>query len=260
MADENVAPQTDVNSQGASAESSTVQAQDTVVSPPASETTGNEQGSEQRVPHSRFNEVIEQRNQERKMRELLEMRLRELEGRQPPAPKQDTVANVAKRLQEKLGLKEEAARELAEAQLEISRAEQGQVEARLRQYEIAEWTRDLREKNKDFKELEPLMEKMYSEMSPQEQQLVVASPRGLKSLYMQAKAEKADKVTAEAVAAAKDQAYQNKDLKKAISAQPGTGAKANNGLTVEAIRKMSNEEYMKRLPEINALIEKGELS
>ena len=262
MADENDAPKMDVNNQPAPEASSTSGAQDAAASPPASEITGSEQASDKRVPYPRFSEVVEERNRERKMREAYESRIRELETRVPSStqPKPDHMATEIKRLQEKLGLKEDAARELAESTQNIARAEKADIEVRLRQYEIGEWNRSLQNKHKDYTEHVPAMEKLFSEMSPQEQQLVVASPRGLEMLYRQAKAEKADLAAQEAFEKGKDAAYQTKQDKRAVSPTPGVAPKAGSKLTREMIRNMSTEEYKKRLPEINLALQKGEIA
>lgn len=258
MADVTADSQTGANSQEASAASPSaevnVNSAQTSTEGVASGATNNEN----RIPQSRFNEIIDQRNRERELREGYEAKLRELESRLGAGQsKPDSVIEAeTARLAEKLNMDPKAARELVEAQANIARAERAQVENRLRQYEINEWSRGMSQRYKDYADVVPKMEKLFMEMAPHEQNMVVSSPRGLEMLYAYAKSAELPNKEKEAFNAGANAAYQNKAQKQALSSTPGAAANVRKELSPEAIRNMSVKEYRERYDEINAWLSK----
>lgn len=253
MADEQVS-QTVENSQVADAASTSAEAQNNVANPPVAENATASPGSENRVPQQRFNEVITQRNRERELREQYESKIRELEARQP----QDTSKSDAltKRLVEKLGMSPEAASEVVAVQREAARLERGDIEGRLRQYEVKSWSDSLAQKHKDYSQLLPEMEKVFNEMSDQEQMHTMASPKSLEMFYKAVRADSMEKQLQGKFNEGANAAYQNKATKVGMSSLPGqSNSQQQTAISRESIAKMSSAEYQKRLPEINAWLE-----
>jgi len=255
MADEEV-PQTDVNSQVAPEASSTPVAQAEAVTPPADEKSVADK-SEGKIPYSRFSEVIDQRNKEKEMRVQYENRIKELESKSSPQKRDDVSEAEVKRLVTKLGMSEEAAKEVIAATQNVARAERGSVEAKLHQYEVESWTRNMAEKYPDFRDLQPAMEKEFSSLEQGERQYIISSPGRLERFYKSVKADLADFVAKESFAKGTQAAYDTKLKKQAISSVPGTAAQPQNGeLTAEKIRNMSISEYKTRQSEINDWVTK----
>lgn len=247
---------TAVNSPAVEVASATTATQTETVTPPAGEKPVTESTPENKVPYSRFSEVIDQRNKEKETRVALETRLKELEAKVSGRSQGNDIADAeVKRLVTKLGMSEDAAREVVSATQNVARAERGEVEARLHMYEVDAWTRQLADKHKDFKDLQPAMEKEFSSLDPQEQQYIVSSPKRLEMFYKSIKADLAEFVAKEAFEKGSKAAYDTKAQKQAISSVPGSAAQPQKGeLTIEKIRNMPISEYKTRQAEINAWV------
>lgn len=250
--------QTGANSQDAQAATPTAGANENAAQTSTEENSGANATQENRVPQSRFNEIIDQRNRERQLREDYEAKLRELESRLGAGTqKPNSVIDAeAKRLAERLNMDEKAAREILESQASVVRSQNAQVEERFRQMEINEWSRAIASRHADYAQVVPKMEKLFMEMTPQEQHLAVSSPRGLEMLYAYAKAAELPNKEKEAFNAGANAAYQNKAQKQALSSTPGAAANVRKDLSPEAIRNMSVKEYRERYDEINAWLAK----
>jgi hypothetical protein len=261
MADTAETQQTDENSQNSAAATSTVAEHSEQTNPPAAEKAVVNSGSENRVPQSRFNEVVEQRNHEREVREQYESRIRELESRASGTMQSESVEEKqVKRLVESLKLAPEAAREIVASQSAIAGAERGRVEAQMRSYQLSNWQRQMEEKHKDFRDLMPQMEKVYMSLPQIGQQYAVSSLEGLQMVYDKAKSSVADNQIEESYRKGAESAYSTKSQKQAVSSGPGQAAAAGNGkITLSSINGMSLKDYEKNLPEINRLISEGKL-
>lgn len=256
MADETQAA---VNSMGAPASAPGAE-HNSVAATPAVETNGATQnGADVRIPKARFDQVIDQRNREREMREKYEARIRELEARQPNPAEKTAADSAVDRLVSRLGLEKTAAEELTQVTREIARAERQQVEQRLQQYELNGWRDNLARKYADYSEMEGKMAQVWNNLEPHERQLSVASQRGLEMLYRYAKGETFDSAVNKAAETAAKEAYENKLAKQAVSSMPGSVAKSVQPLTREAIAAMSLEDYKARREEINEAIKSGRL-
>lgn len=260
MADENNnQQQTDVNSQNSDAAPSSADEQNTQAKPPVGENSDAAGGSEQqKVPYPRFNEVIQERNQERVRREAVEARLHEMEsrllGERPNTQARSHVEAEVQRLKDKLQIPEETAREFVQSTTNVARAERQDVEARLRQFEINEWSRNLESKYKDYRDMVPVMEKEFANLSQSDRATVASSPVQLEMFYhyVRNKGGKSNEYQNGA-----NDAYNNIQLKKALSSTPGSAPAVKGPITRESIAKMSIDEYKKRLPEINDALAKG---
>lgn len=223
-----------------------------VATPPSGEQPGAKTVSENRVPQSRFSEVVKERNRERELREQYESKIRDMESRLAGAqPKQNEDAD-ADRLVAELGMDKDAAKKLLGTVRSVSQKQNEAVQMRLRQFEIAEWERNMRSKYKDYDQLGPSMEKVFNSLSPDAQRLAVADPMGLELLYSRAKIESSEKVAEEAFQRGAESTRASTDLKKALSSAPGSGTPAPKApLSAESIASMDIKTYKERLPEIN---------
>ena len=252
MADENVA-QTDVNSQNGVAASSSASAPETVVTPPTGEIPATK---ENRVPQSRFNEVVQEKNRERELREMYEARIRELETRPSVQPQQESVLEAqVKRLVKNLDMDEKAARELLSAQDAIAQSQRQQLEARQSQFQAEEWARNKAQNDSDWKDIEPELDKEFSRKTPQMQHAIASNREMLEMFYDSVKSKHLTGKAKEAYSRGSQAAYEAKQVKQAVSSTPGTSSGSQStALTREAINKMTPEEYRKRQPEINEAI------
>jgi hypothetical protein len=254
MADVN--EQKDVNIQQEASESSPEAQSVDSATPPAEESSAVEV---QRIPKPRFDEVIQQRNAARERELALEAKVRELEARQSGNSAKSQVDVVAARLVAELDMAPEAARKLAAIQLEtageIAKSQTQELRAANHRNEIDSWSRGLAQKYGDYKDVAPAMEKVFGQLPPQTQDLVVSSPAGLEMLYSYAKAQLPSQAKSAFDKGAK-QAYENKALKQAVSSSPGMGAGGGKApLSRESIAKMPLSEYKERLSEINTWIQ-----
>jgi hypothetical protein len=227
------------------------------VTPPAGENPAAEP-QEHRIPKSRFDEVIAQRNAERERREQLEQAVLEMRnGRQSGSAAPSKLDALAGKLERELQMAPEAARKLAAIQLEA--AEQVAVEKtqhlqkQVRAQEVDTWSAALARKYGDYNAVAPAMEKVFSTLPPETQDLVVSSPAGLEMLYSYAKSQTVDPkaVFDKGV----DQAYKNKQVKQAISSAPGMGGAGGKApLSKEVLARMPDKEFIERKAEIDAWV------
>lgn len=218
--------------------------------PPTEENSGaNKQ--ENRIPQSRLNEVIEQREEARIRAAVMEQKLRDYEARLSAEPKKDDGAAELDRLV-KSGVDPKVAREIMEVNRISNERANAPIREAQRAQELSSWNRNMAQKYNDYDAVVPEMEKVFSSLSKQEQMGVMSGPRGLEMLYHQAKASKVADTTKAAFDSGKKAAYDKKSEKMAVSGTPGQGSKGSaSELSAESIRDMSIAEYKKRLPEIN---------
>lgn len=220
--------------------------------PPAGERPADSR-SEQRIPLPRFNEVIDQRNQAQALAERLELRLKEMETRLPPAKPagEEEVERLTK-----AGVPEATARQVVAVAENVGNRKNREVQAQLAQYQLAEWHREMERKHSDYRETAPDMEKVFTALPPVTQQLCMSSPAGLEMLYNQAKAGKSITDAQKAFEAGAQSVVSKKAEKLAVSSIPG-GSSGNSSqeLTGAIITAMSPEEFKKRQVEINAWVE-----
>lgn len=254
MADEEVV-NTGVNegSEGSPA----AEGQEAVAKPPVEENS-TAKGTENRIPHSRFNEVLQERNEERSRREAMEARLRDVESRLSAVPKgRGDEAEVA-RLVKNLNMSEEAARELMEINRIANERANAPLRAQQQANEIAQWNRDMGAKYKDYEAVVPAMEKVFNGLSQHEQMLVMSGKRGLEMLYHDAKAMVSSDETKRAYDEGAAKAYDKKAEKKAVSNMPGSGSKGpSQEISAEWVRNASVEEYKKNLTRVNHWLATG---
>ena len=261
MAEETL-EQTDVNSQVADAASSSAEAKVDVANTPPVEHTGANKAPENKIPQGRFNEVIQERNSEREARERLEARVRELESTKSPSGfKQPSAADrEVKRLVEKLGMEESAAREIVltyENLNQVQRREQAVAASRI---DAEAWANQKAEKDPIYKEIEPELDKSFSSMKPEIQALVAQNAEVLEMFYESVKSKHLGSKSKDSYSKGADDAYKNKMAKQAISSMPGSSSSVGKTeLTRKSIAAMSPAEYVKRQSEINEAIVNGKL-
>lgn len=250
---------TDANQSQESSASSTENSQEQEVKTSTGENTGTSQATEQQsIPYTRFHEVVEQKNREKELRTQYETKIRELESRLPQTATQQGVDSEVARLVKDIGMSEEAAKAVVATQKSIADRTMAEVRQHQHQQDVRSWSDNLSKRFKDYDEYVPQMEKVWNEMSPNEQALVVSSQRGLEMLYKHVRSDTLEAKVKESYQKGADQAYQNKAGKQAVSNSSGASSANPNGkLTRESIAKMPIEEYMKRQAEINDAVKAG---
>jgi len=213
--------------------------------------------TEKEVPYDRFQEVIAQKNKEKQLREQYEAKIKELEGRLPN-PGQD-------RMVQRLvagGMKEDAARLIADTTREEQRRALEPIMRQRKDEDVKTWTRELERSDPDYKKLKTQLAKAFDELPDEEKMSVVSSPQGLERFYKAVKADSLTEEISKARAEGVKQGYETKSLKEGLVSGTKSGTAVDEPLTFESIRagalkKMSDEEYMKRQSEINAIVAKG---
>ena len=259
-------PNTDVNI-STTGSSSVAQPQVAVNTPPV-ENTGSVQpqvtgGPENRVPQSRFNEVISQKNEYASKIEELERRL----GAYETSVVQNKGNSVIEDAVGKLigaGLEPNAARLLVETQMTLTDTRMSErispMEQRAMKREVEDWISDFAKGHNDYKALEPHMEREFAALPPEQQKMIASSPQGLEMLYWKVKGvsslEKAQHQVQGAQAQGATEAYQNIALKAAIASTPGSAVQPQVWSRA-TISQMSPAEYAKRRSEIFAAISSG---
>lgn len=260
MADAN-SPVTDATP--APAPSSEAQSQ-APVNTPLAEQAGSAQpginnGSEQAIPYGRFREVISQKNEYAEKIEALERRL----GAYETNLVQNRAGSVVDDAVGKLvaaGLDQNAAKLLVETQMALLDTRVSErispLEQRAMRREVEDWIGDFSRSHADYKTLEPLMEREFAALPPQQQGMIASSPQGLEMLYWKVKGVHAQSQVQQGQNQGATNAYNNMAQKAAMTSTPGSPV-PSSALTREAISKMSSEEYSKRRAEIFAALGSG---
>ena len=257
-----VPEQTDVNSQVVEAASSSAETQVIVANTPTVENTGAIKAPENKIPQSRFNDVIQERNSEREARERLEARIQELESaRSESAPKRQSVADLeVQRLVKNLGMEEAAAREIVKTYQNLNQAQRREHEAAQSRFQAENWAAQKAEKDPVYKDLEPELDKSFSALKPEMQQFVAQNADALEMFYESVKSKHNGSKSKDSYSKGADDAYKNKMTKQAVSSVVGTSSSVGKtALTRKSLAAMPDAEYMKRLPEINEAIRNGTL-
>src|ERR1035437_4914904 len=194
-------------------ETSTTVAQSEQVKTPVDEKSTSEH-TENRIPQSRLNEVIAERNRERDLRERNEERIREYEAKERLSDQKAVGDAEVSRLVNKYRMTEEAARDAVSSADAVAERKNRDLNAQVAQHKLSEWHRNMESKHSDYRETTPDMEKVFSSLDQVTQRLVTASPTGLEMLYQYAKSGKsADEVAKKAFEAGTQHANSVKDIK-----------------------------------------------
>ncbi len=259
-----VSEQTDVNSQTAVADSSPVVAQPDAANTPTVENTGAPK-VENKVPQTRFNEVIQERNSEREARERLENRIRELElGRSEGGFKRESVADLeVKRLVKELDMEEAAARSIVQTYQNLDQARSQEQEASKRRNDALAWASQKEQSDPVYKDIEPELDRSYGSLSPKMKYDIAQNPELLEMFYESVKAKHLGSKSKDSYSKGVEDALKNKGLKQAVSSVSGTSSSVGQtALSRESIRKMIQtdiKQYVKRQAEINEAIKNGTL-
>lgn len=257
-----ITEQKDVNSQEVDAASSTATTQVDGANTPTVENTGATKTPENKIPQSRFNDVIQERNSEREARERLESRIRELESRgSVDQVKRPSVADLeVKRLVDKLGMEESAAREIVATYQNLNQAQRREQEVAQSRFQAETWAAQKAEKDPVYRDIEPELDKAFSSLKPEMQHFIAQNAEALEMFYDGVKAKHVGSKSKESYAKGAEDALKNKNAKQAVSSVPGSSSSVGKTqLTRKSLTEMGNSEYMKRLPEINEAIRNGTL-
>ncbi len=215
--------------------------------------------TESAVPYDRFQEVIKAKNAEKQLRESYEAKIRELESRQPSG-----AAGQDKLVQRLVagGMKEDAAKLIADSNREAMKEALAPLQAKENARAVDSWVSDIERSDPDYKKLKPQLEKAFDELSYDEKRYAVSSRKGLEWFYKSVKADALTEQVSKARAEGVKEGYESKGQKEGMAGSPKSGTSHETPLTFESIRegaikKLSDAEYTKRLPEINAILAKG---
>lgn len=252
--------QTDENSQAVDSASSSEAAHVESATPPTGEKPEASSTHENKIPQSRFNEVIEERNASRQREIALEARLQNLESsRSQAGPKRESVADLeVKRLVAKLGMSEDAAKELVESQLNIANSLRRDQEVAQSRFQAEQWAKQKAKDDADYAAIEPELDRQFSSLKPEMQTFIASNADALEMFYGNVKSKHQSNKAKEAYSKGADEAYKNKAAKQAVSSVPGSSSSGGKtSLTRDSIRKMDVKEYMSRQSEINEALKSG---
>lgn len=260
MPEETQATQTDVNTATESSPEATqeVAANPPAESNPAAEQTEQPSKEEKYVPYARFKEIIDSKNETAKELAALKAQMSTLDQRTKPQ-EPSLLDKAVNRLKNK-GLEEEAAKELAGTMIdlanEVASSKVKPVEEMTAQQEINNWMKDFAAEHKDFEELVPEMQKVYSAFPEKTQELLASDPVAVELIYSHVKRQKLEEELKSKFKEGVQSAYDNKLTKEGLSSSP-TVAATPNKLTREMIAAMSIEEFKKREAEVDKLFKLG---
>lgn len=257
-----VPEQTDVNSQVDASASSPEVSQVEVATSPTAENAGAPKAPENKIPQSRFNDVIQERNTARENQERLEARIRELESRgSVEQAKRPSVADLeVKRLVEKLGMEESAAREIVATYENLNQAQRREAAQAQSRSQAETWANQKAEKDPIYKEIEPELDRAFTSLRPEMQQLIAQNADALEMFYDSVKAKHVGSKSKESYSKGVEDALKNKNAKQAVSSVPGGASQVGKTqLTRKSIDAMPIAEYIKRQAEINEAVRNGTL-
>lgn len=207
--------------------------------------------------HPRFKELIAEKNDYKERLSKMETVLQEKFN-----PRPDPFSQAQERLV-KLGMKEDAAKEVLEAVKMVSSNYTDQRVAPIEQSavkaEVDGWIDNFRRSHEDFDALEPKIYEAYKALPSITQQVIASDPMGLELLYDHVKVQNMKDELKKAESRGAKSAYENKQIKSGMSPTPG----ANNppgGFTRESIASMNNTEYAKNKAAIWAALREGKIS
>lgn len=213
------------------------------------------------IPKQRLDEVIAQRNEARKREQEFEERLRRIEsGAGRPQEKSNDPVDARAQKLVALGVDKDVARAIAESSAELAehttrKYVQPIQEAQARK-EIDAWKSQFQQSHADYQEVEPQMAKIWEGLSEPEREYVVNSPRGLASLYFEAKDQMASGRQKDIFEKGKQEAYKTQAVKQGLSSMPGKAKVPSKGLTYQEFSKLPETEKMERWDEYLASFKK----
>lgn len=214
---------------------------------PTVENTGVTTG-ENKIPQSRFNEVIQQRNE-------LEARLQALEKSQSTTKAPSIAELEAQRLAARLGAKPEATMEIINTINNLRDAERQNDVMQRRAKDAKDWAGRKAKEDADYDALGSSLDKEFSSLSKERQFQISADPDLLEMFYGSVKAKYLGGKVTEAFNKGKEDAYKTKATKEAMSTTGGTaGSGGKTALTMESIVKLTPKEQMERQAEVNEFL------
>lgn len=220
-----------------------------VTTPPV-ENTGSSTpaavSNEGRIPYSRFQEVVSQKNEYQSKIEALERRLGAFESNlvqnRPASQTEEAVGRLVA-----AGLEPNAAKLLVETQMSLMEARVNErispLEQKAQRQDVDGWIRGFAQDHADYRSLEPEMEKVFANLPQHQQAFIAGSPEGLEMLYWKVKGTSAQNQVQQSQTAGATQAYNNIAQKAAMASTPSASVGTGNAITREAIGKMTQAEY-----------------
>ncbi len=258
-----VPEQTDVNSQVADAVSSSADAQVVAANTPAAEHAVAAK-PENKIPQSRFNDVIQERNSEREARERLESRVRELESGKSEQFKRPSVADAeVQRLVKELDMEESAARAIVKTYENLNAAQRRDHEVAQSRFQAETWATQKAEKDPLYKSIEPELDRSFSALKPEMQTFIASNADALEMFYDSVKSRHVGSQSKDSYSKGAEDALKNKLAKQAVSSVPGSSnSGGKTALTRKSIADMIKNDisqYVKRQAEINEAVRNGTL-
>lgn len=228
-----------------SAGSSAAEGSEPQATPPAEAKSALE-SEEQRVPYSRFKEVIEEKNN-------LGNRISELESQLQSMAEQNQGPSAYDKALERFknkGLDDTTARVLADSVVEIANEitdkRVSKVEENASMNEVSIWTENLIKQHPDANQYIGIMEDIWSSMPAHTQDLIVSDPVGLELLYAKAKEYLVDDRIEQAKSEGMEIERNSLAQKKAMSGASGKGSVRMESMpSPEEVKNMTDEEYAK---------------
>ena len=214
-------------------------------SPSDAKSEPGEKKKEKFVPMSRFEEVINQKNDLSRRLEALESHAEERTEKSKSNPVDESVKRLVNQ-----GMEESNARALAESQLALATSvveeKVAPIQRSTAQAEIDALVQDLASRHKDYYDLESEMYEVYRGLDPDAQKFVASSRKGLEMLYKSVKSDKLQGLVDKGYKQGVEDGYKNKRDKSAASSE-SVGGSIDTGLpSPKSIDEMSLDEYKKK--------------
>lgn len=224
-----------------------------VSNPPASEQPAATTPVDNKVPYTRFQEVIHQKNEIAQKLEDLEKRLQTQEITTIQKAKVDSSQKYIQSLTAR-GMDEQVAQLIVDTASSLTKEQLEQRVAPLEKASLAQqidaWTDKFAKEHKDYNELSPEMHRVFEALPEHNKQMIASSPMGLEFLYDHVKVQQLEKSKNESFQKGAEQAYATKGMKQAVSSTTGASANPPVGVTRKDVGGMGLKEYEKRREEI----------
>lgn len=216
------------------------------------------------VPYSRFKEINEKKKS-------LETELTELRGKLAGRDRENSEKAEAESLTKAVnklvqnGMNPQAAQVLTEVFKDLAGKEgkkysseletikkhlDAELEVKNAEKQLAERQAEFRKAHPDHAEYESAMTKRWEALDDDSQRALLSSPKAYELLYSSAKAGRLEELMQKGREEGRQEAYDSKNLKSAISSTPGATAQPKKKYTAEDIPKLSMKEYKENRAQI----------
>lgn len=224
------------------------------VAPPAESTSvqpkPEPKGFEPSVPYPRFKETNERMKNAESELNALKQKLAHGE-----MPAKADVSKYSARLTER-GLDAKASESLADVMRDVAtdavrdhlsnaeRESNARLESMARsEKDVSEWRSNFRKEHKDYAEYEGDMQKAWESLDDGAKMALVSSPNSFNVLYKMVRSDRLDAAKAAGVEEGRQEAYEGKNLKAALSSVPGATAQPSKKFTRADVKAMTTEQF-----------------